>query len=207
MNRPVVILSSWSSGSPLVAGVLGECGGYLCPPFAKSIDANHPVTYESEMFRGMVSATVNEYTFEFKVDPLIFRNGFNSWYKQQLELAEQAGAQTIILNHPLSVFLLDEICQFVDPLFVLITRSFEKIEQTRIKQNLPATYGREGAQRIYERAYSYLHDHEKNFLSISFRNFAGSYQTRLKLVDFLDLEVPTDIVERAFNKVFPTANE
>lgn len=203
LERPILILSSWSSGSPLVAGFLGQCGGYLCPPFAKSMNPQSPVTYESEMYRGMVSATINEFSFDFKVDPVIFRNGFASWYKQQIQDASRAGAQKIVLNHPLSVFLLEQICQVADPIFLIVTRPFEKIEQTRMKQNLAPSYGAEGARIIYERAYSYLHENEKTFLAISFKNFAASVELRLKVVDFCDLDVTDSQAVNGFDQVFP----
>lgn len=203
LDRPILILSSWSSGSPMVAGFLGECGGFLCPPFAKSLNPDQPNTYESEMYRGMVSATVNEYSFEFKVDPRIFRNGFKSWYAQQVENASKLGKQRIVLNHPLSVFLLDEICQIVDPIFLVVTRPFEKIEATRAKQNLQPSYGKDGAQLIYERAYSYLHDREKTYLAISFRNFAATEEARLQLIDYCGLDISNQKAKIAFETVFP----
>jgi len=204
LKRPVLILSSWSSGSPVVAGFLGECGGYLCPPFAKSIDPDRPTTYESEMYRGLVLATVNEHSFTYKVDTSIFQNGFKSWYFQQVSDAEKLGAQRIILNHPLSVFLIDEICAVVDPIFLVVTRPFEKIEGTRHKQNLEPAYGKEGATLIYERAYSYLHEREKTYFTLSFRNFAGSEESRLQLVDYCDLNVTTEDAQEAFKKVYPS---
>lgn len=206
LDRPVLILSSWSSGSPLVAGFLGQCGGFLCPPFAKSINPEVPMTYESEMYRGLVSATVNEFSFQFKVDPIIFRNGFKSWYLQQVKEAEKVGAQSIVLNHPLSVFVLDQICEIVDPTFIVITRPFEKIEHTRAKQNLGNTYGRQGAQIIYEKSYSYLHEKEKDFLTLAFRNFAASEKSRLELVDYCGLDVSVDQARDAFTLTFPKAS-
>jgi hypothetical protein len=204
LTRPIVILSSWSSGSPLVSGFLGECGAFLCPPFAKSTQPNRPSTYESEMFRGMVSATVNEYTFEYKVDPAIFRNGFKSWFTQQVSAATAINAKPIVLNHPLSVFLIDEICQIVDPRFLVVTRPFKKIEQSRIKQSLASSYGEEGAKVIYERAYSFLHETEKNYLAMSFRNFAASRESRLQLIDYCELDLSTEKIESSFRAVFPT---
>lgn len=203
LERPILILSSWLSGSPLVAGFLGQCGGYLCPPFAKSLNSDTQITYESEMFRGLVSATVNEFSFDYKVDPTIFRNGFRSWYYQQVEEANSIDAQRIILNHPLSVFLLDEICQVVDPVFLLVTRPFEKIESSRAKQKLEPTYGEYGARVIYERAYSYLHEREKTFMTFSFKNFAASHLLRMQIVDFCDLDVSENEVRVAFETVFP----
>lgn len=191
------------SGSPVVAGFLGECGAYLCPPFAKSLNPDRPLTFESEMFRGMVSATINEFTFDLKIDPIVFRNGFKSWFIQQIENASESKARRIVLNHPLSVFLLDELCQIVDPTFLVVTRPFEKIEQSRIKQNLQPSYGSEGAKIIYERAYSYLHDKEKTFLAIPFRNFAASKESRFQLIDFCELDVSNEQIESAFRKVFP----
>lgn len=189
----------------MVAGFLGECGAYLCPPFAKSLNPDQPLTFESEMFRGMVSATVNEYTFEFKIDPIVFRNGFKSWFIKQIEDASKINARRIVLNHPLSVFLLDELCQIVDPLFLVVTRPFEKIEQTRIKQNLHPSYGSEGAKVIYERAYSFLHDKEKTFFAVPFRNFAASKESRFQLIDYCELDVSNEQIEKAFSKVFPNS--
>ena len=203
LDRPILILSSWASGSPIVAGFLGECGAYLCPPFAKSINPEQPLTYESEMFRGMVTATVNEYSFALKVEPVIFRNGFKSWFKQQVAKASDAGADRIVLNHPLSVFLLDEICAEVDPIFIVVTRRLERIEATRLKQNLQTSHGAEGARIIYDRIYHYLHEYEKSFIGISFREFAGSEDSRLRLLDYCGLDVQVTHARASFDKVFP----
>jgi hypothetical protein len=157
------------------------------------------------MYRGLVSATGNVYSFYYKVDPVIFLNGFKSWFTQQIDAAKANGSSKIILNHPLSAFLLHEICQVVDPVFIVVTRPLEKIEQTRIRQGLEASHGKDGAKIIYERIYDYLHETEKVFLAFAFRNFAASDELRYQVLDFCGLDVSDARATLAFQTVFPKA--
>lgn len=200
-SKPIIILSSWSSGSSAITGFLGECGAYLCPPYAIAYDQKTPSTFESEDFRGMLMATVNEWSLQYKVDTKIFRNGFKSWYQKQIPIAAEIGANKIALKHPLSAFLLTEICEVVDPIFVVVTRPFHKIEETRMRRGWHEVYGQAGAQIIYDRIYSFLHEQEKTFFTLSYDGFLNSAENRLKMLDFCDLDVTNEQAITAFEKI------
>lgn len=199
-NQPILILSSWSAGANLVNGFLGECGAYLCPPFSKATD-NQSATHESFYFRGMILATIDEVSLEFKVDPDIFKNGFQSWYKKQLTGAQQSGSSRISLTHPLAAFLCHEISQVTQPTYVVLTRPFEQIEATRKSIAGHENLGRIGAQKIYDQIFSYLTDNSKTFLSLSFEDFSKSEDSRLKLLDYCDLDVSDKEAQQAFAKI------
>jgi len=199
-EQPILILSSWSAGANLVNGFLGECGAYLCPPFSKATDEKS-MTHESFYFRGMIAATIDEETLEFKADADIFRNGFQSWYKKQLPDAQASGNSRISFMHPLSAFLLHEICQVTQPTFVVLTRPFDQIEATRKSIGGHENLGRVGAQKIYDQIFSYLTDNSKSFLSLSFEDFSKSEESRLKLLDYCDLDVSDEQAQLAFAKI------
>ena len=156
--KAIIILSSWGSGSSAVAGFMGECGAYMCPPFLQTTYPGISETYESQTFAGMCLATIDKNSFESRVDHKIFANGFKNWFSGELDAAAQAEASRIVLKHPLSAFLLEEICQVVDPIFVVVTRPFDKIEETKISQGWEDSEGRIGAQVIYDNIYSFLHE-------------------------------------------------
>jgi hypothetical protein len=199
-EQPILILSSWLSGANLVNGFLGECGAYLCPPFSKASDGVSN-THESFYYRGILAATIDEESLEFKAEATIFKNGFQDWYKKQLPDGKAAGSSRISLAHPLSAFLLHEICKVVNPTFVVLTRPFDQIESTRSTMNAHENLGRIGAQKIYDQIFSYLTDNSKTFLTISFEDFMKSIETRLKLLDYCDLDVSDFQAEEAFTKV------
>jgi hypothetical protein len=89
----------------------------------------------------------------------------------------------------------------VNPTFVVLTRPFDQIESTRNAMNAHENLGRIGAQKIYDQIFSYLTDNSKTFLTISFEDFMKSSETRLKLLDYCDLDVSDFQAEEAFTKV------
>lgn len=199
--RPILILSSWGAGSSAVSGFFGECGAHLCPPFLESTTPQISKSYESQFFAGMCLATINEWTFEPRVDKSIFKNGFKSWYLKEVEEANQNSAHRIVLKNPLAAFLLSEITEVVDPIFVVVTRPFDKIEETKVLQKWPDNQGRIGAQAIYDQIYSFLHENNKTFFTISITDFMNSENARLKLLDYCDLDVADSTAKVAFAKI------
>jgi hypothetical protein len=184
----------------VINGFLGECGAYLCPPLSQAEDEKSK-TYESFYFRGMLAATIDENTLNFKADSSLFMNGFQRWFDEELPKAQAAGSAGISLMHPLAAFVLHEICQVIDPVIVVVTRPFEQIEKTRNNMKWHETYGRVGAQKIYDQIFSYLLDNTKTFLTISFNDFRNSQEARLKLLDYCDLNVSNSEADAAFAKV------
>ena len=199
-KRPVLILSSWGAGAGVVNAFLGECGAYLCPPFSPATNPKQ-ITSESLHFRGIVAATIDEDTFEFKADANIFRQGFKRWYAQELAKLDEVGKTRISLMYPLSAFLLHEIFQVVNPLVVVITRPYQDIEKTRIQMGNPELRGKAGATRIYNQIFSYLVDNNRTFLTLSFSEFMKSEEARLKLLDYCDLNVEDPVANKAFVKI------
>jgi hypothetical protein len=173
----------------------------MCPPFLESTTPEISETFESEIFAGMCFASIDKWSFEPRVDKKIFQNGLKTWFANEAKLAEQSNASRVVLKHPLSAFLLDEICRVVDPIFVVVTRPFDKIEETRVSQGWPENEGRLGAQAIYDQIYSFLHEQEKSFFTISIKEFMDVRQSRLQLLDYCDLDVTDSAADIAFRHV------
>lgn len=201
MLRPILVLSSWSTGSSAVTGFLGECGAFLAPPYALAYDPKTPSTFESEDFRQMLLATIGELTLEYKVDTKIFRHAFKPWLNKKLLEAKELGFRTVALKHPLSAFLLHEIDAVCDPIYVVVTRPFAEIEETRKRRGWHAVYGERGASAVYDRIYNFLHQNDKQFISIPYMAFMTSHEVRSKVLDFCDLDVTDRHAHEAFARI------
>lgn len=193
-----MVLSSWSSGSSAVTGFLGAAGAYLCPPYVVAKDDLTPNTYESADFRGMLLATMGELSLEYRVDPAVFQSAFGRWYLEQIPKAEAAGATRIALKHPMSILMMDQIRTVCNPQFLVVTRPFAAIERTRLRRDWHAVYGEQGAQELYNRIYSYLHAHDLPYASIPYARFLDSPAERLRILDYLELDVTDAEAEAAF---------
>lgn len=201
-NLPVVlVLSSWLSGSNAVVQYLDELGAYVCKPLTQS-DGNRSFDpYESEEFRSMLLATIDETNLEFKVDRMIFRSAFKDWFDNQLKMAESQGAEVIVLHHPLSIFLIDEISEATKFKPVVVTRKFSDIESSRKHENWNSFYGELGALEIYNQIYETLHQSGSSYLTINYEDFMDNSATRWLLLDYCEIDVDSESANSAYKKL------
>jgi hypothetical protein len=184
----VIICSSWSSGSTAVTGYLDLCGAYTCPPHIKTNDTLTPNSFESKFFRDLVAEYTDELSLRRvgKLDK--FRAAFPVWLDEQINKSVALGKSTIVLKHPLASFLLEEIDKIIPSTkYVVVTRKFDEIENSRLRRGWNGNYGSEGANKVYNHTYTFLHEHEKQFHVVPYKLFLSSHSVREALLDFVAL--------------------
>jgi len=200
--KVILVLSSWSSGSSAVSGFLSKCGVDLFSPyFQGAIDLMTPNTYESNDFRALMMYAIDEWSFEYKISSTEFRQLFQQFINHKINSINYSPDQLLGLKHPLSVFWLKEITEIIDPVFIVVTRSFEKIESTRLRRNWLESYGSKGAKTIYGHIYSFLQENGYSFFAISYDDFLDNSEKRLKLLDYCDISLSLDKTQIAFEEV------
>ena len=184
----VFVLSSWASGSSAVAGFLGKCGCYTCPPHFSLLDPRTPNSFESTEYRDALMACIDENSLE-RISPTSnFVAFLSDWLPAQIQKAEEQGYHYLVLKHPLQSFLLDEITKIVKPIFVVVTRPLEKIEQTRRRRDWGPVYGSAGAKSIYSAIYSYLHNNSKCYLAVPYEEFRNDVDMQRHLIDYCSIK-------------------
>jgi hypothetical protein len=200
MLQNVLVLSSWLSGSSSVVDFLERCGASICRPLTESDGNSSFNPYESADFRSMMAATIDETQLEFKSDRNIFKTTFKSWLGIEADKATKDNNQALVLHHPLSIFLIDEILAAGEFRIVVVTRPFKEIEESRIRENWEAFYGETGALAIYNQIYEQLHEKSLSYISISYDDFINSISAKWNLLDFCGIDLGEDQFENAFVK-------
>jgi len=198
--KVIFVLAPWSSGSSAIRGFLHSNGAYLFPPFWIANDKKSPDTYESVMFRKMLRDTIQEETLEFKMNTNLLKDQMASWLIEEMKKAKRHGHNLFALKHPLTALVLSEICELVDPVFVVVTRPLANIENTRVRRNWSAIYGRVGAEVIYKNIYSFLQENNKSYFEISFEDYLKSEKQRLMLIEYCGFEVTAEEAQINFEK-------
>ena len=104
------------------------------------------------------------------------------------------------MKHPLSALILRDLCDLVDPIFVVVTRPLAKIEETRVRRNWHPVHGRAGAEIIYREIYSFLQENNKSYYSIAFEDYLTSERERWMLLEYCGFDVTAEEVQRNFEK-------
>lgn len=79
-------------------------------------------------------------------------------------------------------FFIQEIREICDPYFLIITRSLEDIELTRIRRRWHPVYGKTGAKLIYEKIFNTILIHEISVTCISYQNLLTNRSHRESLI-------------------------
>ena len=189
-HLPVLcVLGSWSSGTTAVTGYLKNLGAYSCPPHVGTFDPRTPDSMESLEFRNQCASTVDEATFSDIGDRQEFGNKLQDWIIEQSHEAVQNKCSHIVLKHPLSAFLISEIHEACDPKWIVVTRSFEKIENTRKRRKWFHYYGVQGASKVYSALFSSLIQIEATYLTLSFSDFLSRSTVREQLTSYSEIAV------------------
>ena len=195
----ILVLSSWSSGSTSLAGFLDKCGAYSCPPHFQTNDPRTPNAFESKEYRDELKKYVDESTLKFIKDPKDFEFFFNDWINKRIEEAKEKKCTHIFLKHPLQIYLIDQIIKTCETQFVIITRPFKEIENTRIRRKWPKVYGSYGANILYNSIYGFLHQNEDSYMVLPYNKFRTNFEIQKKLLSFLDLNPSDAQIESAKN--------
>ena len=173
--KVIVILSSWSSGSTAMTGFFDRCGGHSCPPHFQTNDQRTPTAYENKDYvdalHNFIDTDSKESLFAKKGDIKKFLGFFEQWFTSQVTISRNIGKQFLVLKHPLQIFVLEEIESYFDPKYIVLTRSLEKIEQTRVRRNWPEVFGKKGASILYDEINTYFEKKQNLFFQSSTNHF------------------------------------
>ncbi|MBP1850655.1 hypothetical protein [Rhizobium halophytocola] len=199
MEKPRVtaILSAWGTGSTAVTGYLDHCGAYSCPPHLHTTDPRTPNCYEPKQYRAALLEMIDENTLQFIGDTDKFIDFFAAWLPAQYAQAKAEGRDEIVLKHPLQALLLPVLDAIADCHYVVLTRSLDKIEETRVRRHWPASFGAAGAQVIYPVIQTYLTKNDKPFIRMAFEDFTRDRALRQELVAHARLAPTAEQLEAA----------
>ncbi|TQM89904.1 hypothetical protein BD293_4218 [Roseinatronobacter monicus] len=190
-NAPLVpvvcVLGAWSSGTTAVTGYLTRVGGYSCPPHVQTNDPRTPNSHEPVDFAIELRKVIGGLTLKQHGDREAFCNWLRSWLNERSIEARASGASHIVLKHPLSAYLIKEINAVCNPDFLVVTRPFIKIEETRKRRKWYPSYGAAGAQKLYSTIFSSLIEIEASYSTVSFRDFTTSLPRRRTILKALGI--------------------
>ena len=194
--KVIVILSSWSSGSTAMTGFFDRCGGHSCPPHFQTNDQRTPTAYENKDYvdalHKFIDTDSKESLFTQKGELKEFLRFFEQWFTSQVTISRNIGKQFLILKHPLQIFVLDQIEPYFEPKYIVLTRSLEKIEQTRVRRNWPEVFGKKGASILYNEINTYFEKKQKPFFSIEYEKFLTNENIRKELLAFCELVISAE---------------
>lgn len=182
-----VVLSSFGSGSTAVSGFLDKCGMYSCPPHQRTNDERTPNSYEPRAYRDALADCIDEFTLKPQKDIQQFSDFFAAWLEQEKTKARDLGLNHITIKHPLQTFVLPVIDKLASPKYVVVTRPFSQIEETRLRRDWHKVYGQAGARVIYNTLYAYLHESGKPYLVVPFGEFKTNETLQRQLLAYLQL--------------------
>ena len=194
--KVVVILSSWSSGSTAMTGFFDRCGGHSCPPHFQTNDQRTPTAYENKDYvdalHKFIDTDSKESLFTQKGDIKTFLGFFEQWFTSQVKISRNIGKQFLILKHPLQIFVLDQIEPYFEPKYIVLTRSLEKIERTRVRRKWAEVFGKKGASILYDEINTYFKKKQKPFFPIEYEQFLTNENIRKELLAFCELEISAE---------------
>ena len=194
--KVIVILSSWSSGSTAMTGFFDRCGGHSCPPHFQTNDQRTPTAYENKEYvdalHALIDTNSSDTLFKQRSDINTFSKFFIPWFNAQVTISKNIGKQFLILKHPLQIFVLNLIETHCEPKYIVLTRDFKKIEQTRLRRNWPEIFGEKGASILYEKINTYFEHTKKPFFSIEYETFRKKHEMRRKLLAFCELDISAE---------------
>ena len=197
--QTILVLGSWSSGTTAVTGYIHRLGAYSCPPHFITNDPRTPDSHEPLELRNILSGCIDEATFKPLVagHSKVLKDFLNVWYPAKQAEAKASGHQVLVLKHPLTALFLSEFIEICNPICLVVTRSFQDIENTRMRRGWPPQFGQNGAKVIYGSVFGALMQFEKSFYTISFKEFLHSTRERENMRTYLNLTKDTNAIESA----------
>lgn len=198
MNRFIIVLGPWSSGSTAVTGILDHLGAFTCPPHFKTNDPRTPYAYEPEMLRNILLRHIDEQALIVSGNRLQLISEIQQWLGQTLQKAG-CDNRVVALKHPLLSIIVPELITLLQPKFIVIRRPYTDIERTRARRQWPPIYGYLGARMIYDRIYSDLvANNNLGFLDLHLPDLLSRPDQEIsRIADFADLASNSDRIKDA----------
>lgn len=157
----VLICGAWGSGTSVATGALVRLGYHAPGPFFLSNDPRTPNTYECLPFIELVRKLVSDTTLQLSVpsrdvvleELAAFKETFLRQACRQRGVSEDG---PVVLKHPLSAVILNEITRVFDARLIVLLRPLDQIEETRRRRNWSAVYGEAGAKLVYTHIFNHI---------------------------------------------------
>ena len=197
MLPPILILAPYSSGSTAVTGYLARAGAYACPPFQMTNDPRTKNSHEPKALRDAICGIVQETTLQYTRSPENFAMFFRSWLPLEEEKAKALGHTCLVMKHPLSCFVLNQIIDVCQPRIVIVGRPLDEIEKTRERRGWHPVYGRAGAVKIYDKIFTHVLSQNLSSYLVGYRDFQNRAEIRQDLLKFCNLAPSTTELKQA----------
>ena len=205
----IFIVGSWGSGTTAVIGALDSIGVPTLGPYFQSSDPKTLNTFELISFRNLINQYVDEPMLKHKDNYLDEFMPALEKYRLELEDNIKPDLQdnpkkVIALKMPLASICLPEICSTFETKIIVVHRTLEEIEASRLRRNWPPLYGALGAKHIYGRVFNDLIQHKLSFLGISYHDFVNNTCESLKkIIKYCEIEYLQENLKNAEKFVKP----
>lgn len=199
LSQTIVVLGSFGSGTTGVTQALSILGCHTCPPHVKTNDPRTPNAFEPISLRNIIMSEFDEVSMQFtRMD----RTSMPSILKAWLVNEKARTNWPVAIKLPHLCFYIPEIVAMWNPVFILIERSLEDIENSRLRRNWPTHLGAAGARVAYKTAQHALKILEQEALNITYTELTkDSERTIDHIIAWTGLAPTDDARARAIESV------
>jgi len=199
LSRTIVVLGSFGSGTTGVTQALSILGCHTCPPHVKTNDPRTPNAFEPVSLRNIIISDFDESRMQFtRTDRTSIPSILKAWL-----INEKARSNLpVAVKLPHLCFYVPEIVAMWNPVFILIERSLEDIEKSRLRRNWPPHLGAAGARVAYKTAQHALNILEQEPLNITYTELTrDSERTMERIIAWTGLSPTNEARARAIECV------
>jgi len=156
---PLVLVSGpWGGGTSAVAGALARAGLQAPGPYVTTNDPRTSNTYEMMAFRALMRDLASEKTMQRHVTFDQALDRLRQFRDTMLlpSIQTDAGVPPLMLKHALSALFLRELSLLFDVKIVGVLRPLPEIEATRARRGWGKSFGRKGAEVLYQNLFECL---------------------------------------------------
>jgi hypothetical protein len=199
----LLICGSWGSGTSAVAGFIECLGAIGFGPYFFTRDPRTRNSYEflpfSELVGQFISlaplSVIGDKLAQLESDLIQFRRRIEA---QEFGAYDPTGDIPIFLKCPSASLIVPEICEVFETKIVLVVRTLEEIEQTRVRREWPEVFGRAGAEVVYKELSRILRTGDYPYMTIEYGEFLMSPSHFAdRLAQFGGLRPAAEAVRRA----------
>ena len=173
------MLGAFGSGTSAVTGALELLGCHTCPPHVRTNDPRTPNAFEPVSLRNIIISDFDESRMQYtRTDRRSMPSILKAWLINERARTNKPLAVTM----PHLCFYVPEIVAMWNPVFILIERSLEDIEKSRLRRNWPPYLGAAGASVAYKTAHHALSVLEQNFLTVSYTELTGDSERAMERI-------------------------
>lgn len=198
MNRFLIVLGPWGSGTTAVSGILDHLGAFTCPPHFKTNDPRTPSAYEPAQLRSILLRHIDEQAVMISGNRLQLISEIQQWIGQTIQ-KEGFDNRLVVLKHALLTLIIPELIALFQPKFIVVRRPYADIERSRARRQWPPIYGYFGARMIYERIYSdLLANNTLSFMDIHLPELLSRPDAEIaRIADFAEVGCTADQLKQA----------